>query len=388
MWRLAVSLDRNAILVSLVSGGAHVHALPIHQRNEFAAAITAGDAAAVASLLAEADRRWSDRRRAIEAGDVGTFQRLLSEGAGQMRGHGESELIFAVENGRQDIVRILLSAGADPTAVAHPDFSLKSESSRPTEWTVADQGSVFGRVPYQYVAQVTPAMLAFNTGPLAMVELVVGGVPPNDYNLTDPHNSYLDEAFRGFGRHRDARIIERARALGGAPPFTGPQADQFLADICFWTREDAPAVMRPYLEMGYRPRTASDPPAVAAWPSDDRALSKCIDISPSAAILLLDHGADPNQPSSIGEPALWDAVSSLNGPNRSTDLLERLLAAGADPNPPEYRDVLAYAIARSRVRNAETAARFARAVQILQAHGARVEEEVAAQDRPQPLPIR
>ena len=236
-----------------------------------------------------------------------------------------SELIFAIENGKSGIVQMLLAAGADATAIAHPDSRLKAESTRPVEWAVADQGSVFSRIPS---AQVTPAMLAFNTGPLEMVELVVDGAQPNDFNLTARHTSYLEQAFRGFRRHRDARIIEVARTLGGAPPITGLQADQFLADICFWTREDAAAVMQPYLQMGYRPRTANDPPAVSAWPSDDRALSKCIDVNHAAAMLLLDYGADPNQPSSINEPALWDAVSNLNDPESSTDLLERLLAGG------------------------------------------------------------
>jgi hypothetical protein len=97
-------------------------------------------------------------------------------------------------------------------------------------------------------------MLAFNTGPLEIVDLVVEGVETNNRNVTDPENSYVDEAFRGYERHRDRRILERARILGGPPAFTGAQADRFLRDICSWTREDAPTVMQTDLEMGYRDR--------------------------------------------------------------------------------------------------------------------------------------
>lgn len=390
MWRLAASSGRDAILLRLIGNGAHLHILPREQRSAVAIAIRNGDDGALTNLLLRADSRWEDLRGAIRAGDLAAVRQLVGEGAGVMRGHGEGELLTAIESSQTEIVAWLIENGADATALAHPDsqrWLTLNANSAPT-WSVTDRSSVFGRVPYQYNAQITPAMLAFNSGPIETVDLVTRGLEPDDRNVTDPDNSYLDDAFRGYRQHHDRRIIERARLLGGAPATSGPQADQFLADICSWTREDAPAVMRVYLEMGYEPRAVADPPHQPKYPSDDAALSSCIRVSSAAAVLLLDFGADANQPNSIGESSVWNALQGLDRSDNATALLEHLLSAGADPNAYTGINILTYVTNRSQRGNADTRARFAAAAQLLRDHGIREDEGPAEADAPRALPIR
>jgi ankyrin repeat protein len=390
MWRLASEHDRDPILLRLIGNGAHLHLLPRNERAAIADAIEDGDEETVARLLSKADRRWDELRGAITAGDLAEVRGLIARGAGVMRGHGEGELIVAIESGQRRIVEWLLANGTDPTAPAHPDSArwLRTNSDRAPDWQVTDRGSVFGRVPYQYHAQTSPAHLAFNTGPIEIVDIVLDGVEPDDRNVTLPGDAYLDDAFRGYRRHRDQRILERARTMGGPPAFTGPQADQFLADICTWTGDDAPRVLESYLEMGYRPRGVADPPHQALYPSDDPALSQCIVASDAAALLLLEYGADPDQPNSIGESALWEALSGLHSSDASTQFLTRLLSAGADPNASESVSPLRYAIARSQAPNAELAHRFQEATALLRSHGAQdTQAQVVADERPV-LPIR
>lgn len=388
LWRIAAADGRDAILLGLIGNGAHLHLLNADDRAAIAAATEAGQEIIVARLIAVAEVRWRALRAAIVAGDLAQVQRLSGEGDGFMRGHGEGELLTAIEARQTSIVAWLRAEGADPTTIAHPTSvpELTLSGDRAPTWRVTDEGSVFGRVPYQYVAQTSPANLAFNTGPLELVELVVAGVAPDERNLNDPENSYLDDAFRGYYRgHRDPRIIALAFRLGGPPPRTGVQADKFLRDICFWAREHAGEVMRPYLDMGYRPRNAADPAHAPRFPSDDTALSECIRTSEPAAILLLDHGADPNQPSSIGCPALQVALSALRNPDASTRVISRLLEVGADPNAPAFEGQLRYAIARSRA-SVRQAPLFAEAVRLLEEAGA--ELRPASARTPHPLPIR
>jgi ankyrin repeat protein len=400
MWRRAASRGHDVVLLRLVGNGSHLHLLATEERDAVIAAVERGDEAALAGLLSDADRRWEELRHEIADGDLNETQRLIALGSGIMRGHGEGELVAAIEDGQPHIVEWLLAIGADPVAPAHPDSATWLERDAPggAHWTVDDGRSVFGRVPYQYVAQTTPAHLAFNVGPLDVVDLVLDRVEPNDLNLTDPDRSYLDDALRGFYRgHRDQRILERARVLGGAPTYTGPEADRFLSDICRWTRDAAAAVIGDYLEMGYRPRSAEDANYEQSFIGDDAALNNCIAASGKAAIALLERGADPNQPNSIGEPPVWEALTGLNNADATPALLARLLADGADANTLEWMPgrPLSYALARSQELEPGRAAPFEEAVQLLVSHGAKTSEELFAADEapspPEPLdllPIR
>jgi ankyrin repeat protein len=376
LWRRALDHGRDAILPQLVDRGARLHLLSASQRAAARAAVDRGDAQTLSLLIEEADRRRKALRAAVAADDVETTRRMLAEGAGLMRGHGETELLFAVARQQTAIIRLLLDLGADPAAVTHPDD---------LDW-VEDQDSPF------HASNSGPksAMhLAFDTGPFEIVDAVSSRMTPNDSNRANARNdSFWRIALSSYDRLKDPRIVERARVLGGAPALTGLEADRLLASLC--RESPSTASLAPtYLNIGYRPRAAGQPALAFADPEEEPALPACLSVSnPAAAMLLLDAGADPDQPGPYGPPLIAVISGFRQHPAESVRMIERLLDAGADPDTRAWGpgDPLTFLLSdREETPDAERAP-YDEAARLLRAHGGKTQEELPASEPKRPPP--
>ena len=206
---------------------------------------------------------------------------LLRGGAdpNHARPSGETVLMTAARTGNADLVRALLAAGADVDANSH----FRGQSA--LMWAAAEGQADTAQVLIDHGADVhahslygaTPLLLAARHGDVDTARLLLQAGA--DINAAEPRLPF------------DGRVdVEESQTSGRSPLFV---ASASLAAVSGWE---------------YR---------LEVTPSTHEAL----------AVFLLEHGADPNLPDSIGRTPLHVAVDT--GKAR---LVKALLAAGADPH--------------------------------------------------------
>lgn len=173
---------------------------------------------------------------------------------------------------------------------------------------------------------------------------------------------------------------------------TSPQADAFLREVCFWTVGDGTngtSILEAWLLRGYRPRQKNDPPQrTELYPGDDLAFNECLDRGVKAALLMLNHGADPEQLSSIGKTPVGQTIEQMFLAPEYLAVVLKLLQRGADPNQPsEYGDVVLDRVHGLLQReHGNLRARFAEAEKLLVNHGAKTRAQLEKEGAIKPLP--
>ncbi len=202
---------------------------------------------------------------------------------------GETVLMTAARTGNPDLVRSLLAAGADVRGTPH------FKAQTPLMWAASEGHADVARVLLTAGADVrarsvhgtTALLLAARSGDVETARVLLDAGA--DVNAAEP---YLPI---------DARVdVEESQTSGRTPLLV---ASASLAATSGWE---------------YR---------LDVEPSSHEAL----------ALLLLERGADPDVPDSIGRTALHAAVETGRA-----DLVRALLARGADPNARLTRPPLVY----------------------------------------------
>ncbi len=206
---------------------------------------------------------------------------LLRAGAdpGAVRPGGETVLMTAARTGNPDLVRSLVAAGAAVRGTAH------FRAQTPLMWAASEGHAGVVRVLLEAGAEVharsvhgtTALLLAARNGDVETARMLLDGGA--DVNAAEPYLPF------------DGRVdVEESQTSGRTPLLV---ASASMVAISGWE---------------YR-----------------------LDVEPSTheslALFLLERGADPNVPDSIGRTALHAAVET-----GKADLAQALLANGADPN--------------------------------------------------------
>ena len=365
IWLLASDKPNNDILEYVVREGYWLHRLKEPDRADLVTAVESSDLDQLRILVKRSHQRANDLASAIRAGDLSETIRIIGSNTELMRGHGESELVTAIDAQKPEIVEWLLENGANPDAAVHPvivgDVDDRTSSTP----------SIFDTIPFNNSPSTTALLVGFDRGGYQITADLVAASKEAYSNRSRTH-SPLDEALFGYRRHADPSVIELAVSFGGAPPKQGLESDQFLSDLCFWTVRKDVSILRHFLDLGYQPRQIDEPLKEAQYPADDMAINNCIGSLEAVELLLL-AGADPNQRDSIDQTLLSEALTGLHSADSSTRLIELLLNAGADPNVPVNSNLslLDYALARTRsLPDPETRKKFESAARILKENGA------------------
>ena len=206
---------------------------------------------------------------------------LLRAGAdpAAMRPGGETVLMTAARTGNPDLVRSLVAAGAAVRGTAH------FRAQTPLMWAASEGHAAVAQLLIEAGAAVharsvhgtTALLLAARNGDVVTARVLVDGGA--DVNAGEPYLAF------------DARVdVEESQTSGRTPLLV---ASASMVAISGWEYE------------------------LDVEPSTHEAL----------ALFLLERGADPNVPDSIGRTALHAAVET-----GKADLVKALLEHGADPN--------------------------------------------------------
>ncbi len=206
---------------------------------------------------------------------------LLHGGAdpGAARPGGETVLMTAARTGNPDLVRALVAAGADVRETAH------FRAQTPLMWAASEGHAGVARFLVEAGADVrarsvhgtTALLLAARNGDVETARVLLDGGA--DVNAGEPYLAF------------DARVdVEESQTSGRTPLVV---ASASLVATSGWEYE------------------------LDVEPSTHEAL----------ALFLLERGADPNVPDSIGRTALHAAVET-----GKAELVKALLEHGADPN--------------------------------------------------------
>ncbi len=255
---------------------------------------------------------------------------------------------FAVREGHLAIVRFLLDRGANPAYRSYPfsESLLTFADDRGHEAIAALLRRTLSR-RFAISAQAQPIITAASRGDVTTVEALLARQP----ELARVSNETGDTALHQAARHGHVEVV-RILIAAGAPVdairsdgFKPVHAALFAQHQVDWSTRVATVDL--LLSQG-----ASYTPFIAAMRDDDAFVrdavardatlanfeDTCHHRVLSAAVrrgnvaltrFLLEHGADPNLPEE-GAPhghALWQAVT-----NRQREMIDMLLARGADPN--------------------------------------------------------
>ena len=279
------------------------------------------DRGAVRALLAESaavDARQPDGATALHWAahwnDVETARLLVAGGAdvNAVNDLGVTPLALAALNASAEMADVLLRTGADPGATRPGGETVLMTAARTgnpdlVRSLVAAGAAVRGTAHFR--AQ-TPLMWAASEGHAAVAQVLIEAGA--DVHARSVHGT---TALLLAARHGD---VETARVLvdGGADVNAG---EPYLAFNARVDVEESQTSGRTPLVVA-----AASQVATSGWEYE-------LDVEPSThealALFLLERGADPNVPDSIGRTALHAAVET-----GKADLVKALLEHGADPN--------------------------------------------------------
>ena len=329
------------ILAKLLSAGGDPNARP-HNNTLLDAAILADDLAKVSALLEAGAKPDSNSMiSAADSAQVGILAKLLSAGgdpnASDCYGLDRSPLTQAVCRSDMEKVSLLLQFGANPSP------SAMTEAARDSDPSILSKLLDAGGDPNRNVVGNMPSGSADYHGPLhcaayrgnaeTLALLLKAGADPNL------------EIGGTFALHwaclsKKAEVVELLIEAGADPnarciaDYPYAQGRQYL----FYKEGDAPIdllgsnssvdVLDVLLKAGVDPNTSD----VSGQSALHRAALKGGD---AFVARLLQAGVDPNQPRSDGEAPLHVAASEGH---YHSDVVEALLAAGADPNKAAVKD--------------------------------------------------
>lgn len=293
--------------------------------------------------------RTSPIADAARTGDFSKVNRLLGEGADANlpAADGASALLWAAYHGRADVVRALIEAGANADAANRYGVTPLLQASRTGDTAVIHVLLEAGANPNLAHPQgETPLMAAARSGAVEGVRLLLARGA--DVNATD---TLADEtALMWAAAEGHPEVVDVLLAAGANPNLRARVTSLIVhanADFptggftaLMWAARNGHAeVLQRLLERGADPTLTNGDGATATIVAivNDR-----FDI----AATLLDRGADPNDGSLYHAVDMHDGTTdmyALDGtrlradhPNRLTasDLIQRLLERGADPNRP------------------------------------------------------
>ncbi|WP_438728252.1 ankyrin repeat domain-containing protein [Parasphingorhabdus sp. DH2-15] len=372
-WRAANAYFSDDILILLVLEGHSLHRLSGSDFDKLIFAVKGQDRSTVSMLIEKSLSEAAKLYDVIKAGDLEKTRQLIEESGGLMRGHGESALTAAIFENQHHIVEWLLSHGMDPDIPVHPMVGGEAKLS----WHSLFVDTLFKNRP-----RTANTLLAFNIGNTDIIKSVIER--SNIEYLNSEWDSPLRNALFDYRKHTNLDAIELALEFGGRPDKTGLSGDHFLQQLCFWTARQGTGVLEYYLKLGYRPRQVGGEAKQARFPSDDMALNTCIQHGKNSVQLLLDYGADPNQPDSIDRLPLEVAMTRLLY-SEDLHMITALLEAGGNPNVfiNDGMTVLDYAISRSnaKVRN-NIRGLFKDAAALLRKYGGMTKAELITAEKP------
>ncbi len=303
---------------------------------------------AVSLAVRAADSPLADAAR---AGDPALVQELVANGASVNQAHndGTTPLLWAAYHSHLDSVTVLLEHGADPDAAndlgVTPLLQAARTGDAPVMRALLDGGAsiVVGGSPFEPVLHA-----AARSGSVEAVELLLER--GSDPNATEPHQEQTALMWAAAEGHLG---VVDALLAGGADPNMQARESELskrstrtdfptggFTALMWAAREGNEVIVRRLVEGGADLNIANGD---GATPLMLAIINDRFDF----AAQLLELGADPRTDGSLYYAVLMrDATTDWlakdgsrlrrDYPNELTalDLIERLLAAGADPNKP------------------------------------------------------
>ena len=304
-----------ALLVLPLTSGAAAEDAPL------ADAVERRDRRMARALLAESaavDARQPDGATALHWAahwnDVGTARLLIAAGGDVNAANdlGVTPLALAALNASAEMADALLRAGADPNAVRPGGETVLMTAARTGNPTLVRSllaaGAAVGGTSH-FRAQ-TPLMWAASEGHAGVVQLLIEAGA--DVHARSVHGT---TALLLAARSGD---VDTARALLDGGTDVNAAEPYLPFDGRVDVEESQTSGRSPLLV------ASASMAAISGW-------EYSLDVEPSThealALFLLERGADPNMPDSIGRTALHAAVET-----GKADLVKALLKHGADPN--------------------------------------------------------
>lgn len=302
---------------------------------------------------------------AAERGDAEALRRLLARDPNLFRAEYwyTQPIHFAVREGHPEAVRVLLDAGADPSAVSLAGDDLitlaRDRGQRAVVALLEEAQARRGRTTPATAPVDPPMHAAAAAGDLPRLRALLDAEPQRLDACDRAGGTPLHRAVAASAREAVVLLLDRGadlHAVHGAGP--GSERGYAAADFQpidlalwtgpFWNRRGDLELARLLVERGaahdlviasalgdlerVRSVLDRDPERIAeARPSGKRALSSAVEFGHREIVeLLLARGADPNAP----EGATAPRGAALHAAARSGDraVVELLLAHGADPN--------------------------------------------------------
>jgi len=307
-------------------------------------------AASCAALLVAGGSAAASLATAARSGDAAAVRAQLTAGANvnETDTDGSSALLWAAYHGSPDLVALLLERGADPNLANAFGVTPLLQAARYGD--VDTMRALLGRgadVERSVRDGETPLMAAARTGNVEAVELLLAnGSDPNAAEAVEGQTALMWAAAEGhldvvnalLQAGADANAKARTSELTKRSMRTDFPSGGFTA-LMWAARDGEEAMVRRLIEAGADVNATNGDGATAM-------MLTIVNDRYDMAATLLELGADAN------DGSLWHAIEMRDAPtdwrardgsrlrpdhdNRLTglDLIERLLAAGADPNKP------------------------------------------------------
>lgn len=410
LWESAYKTKRDDILTYLIAFGTNVNLATKSERRKLSTAIRRNKIEDVKLVITDVDQKFTHLKTAISEGDISLIQDTFQGRIRPLRNFAYTELAATLENSQTEIGIWLLENGANPDAKITPsnlEWLLPSSGVGKDSYgsaTTSKNRKLRGPLMRDKAGRGLPSVvyaLAFSFGPLELTKAVA---VKSNMDITARSRKFsiaLNSAFFGFRDHKDIEILDYALQFDDIDP-SSPKADLFLSELCFWTIGENIDAFSYFIERGFLPnQTVPKNQTGVNWVRNENALNECIGRDAKAAIMLLEKGADPNQRSRTGEPALHSAIEGIGSYKEVfpyENVVKLLLEKGADPTATHVgRNALDIAQRRMRFRDGKNRERLEYVIQLLADYGLTESAQKVSKDDPyqgalqkfeQPIPVQ
>jgi len=348
LWEKAYKAKRNEILSHLVAFGGNVNLAKRNEQRKLLTAIRQNKLDTIKSIIEMLDIRFQNLTIAIAKGHLSFVQDIFQDGAKPVRNYAYSELAVALEDAQTDIGNWLLESGANPDAKITPsklEWLLPNSEYDKTSYgtvTTLDNRKFRGPLVRDKHGRGLPDVvhaLTFRHGPVTLTKAVA---EKSTIEISDNARQFsipLHNALFGYRDHKDIAILEYALQYDRIDP-SSAKADLFLSELCFWTMRVNIEAFSYFIQKGFLPNKISHAEQDGNdFLYEESALIECMDSDARAAIMLLEKGADPNQRSKGGQPALQAAIEKIGSYGETLpyeNVVKLLLVKGANPATTHY----------------------------------------------------